>query len=85
MQPNILIKLVDVKKQFKNKEVLHQINFILEKGQLHGLIGPNGSGKTTMIKSLLNVLNINHGEVYIAEQIKGKLAMFRKWLILKKD
>ena len=41
------------------------INFILPKGYIMGLIGPNGSGKTTTIKLILNMLKRNDGEVKI--------------------
>lgn len=43
----------------------HNINFTLPKGYIMGLIGPNGSGKTTTIKLILNMLKRNGGEVKI--------------------
>ena len=44
---------------------LHNINFTLPKGYIMGLIGPNGSGKTTTIKLILNMLGRNSGEIKI--------------------
>ena len=44
---------------------LHNISFTLPKGYIMGLIGPNGSGKTTTIKLILNMLGRNSGEIKI--------------------
>ena len=44
---------------------LHNITFTLPKGYIMGLIGPNGSGKTTTIKLILNMLKRNGGEIKI--------------------
>ena len=44
---------------------LHDITFSLPKGYIMGLIGPNGSGKTTTIKLILNMLKRSSGEIKI--------------------
>lgn len=44
---------------------LHNISFTLPKGYIMGLIGPNGSGKTTTIKLILNMLKRSGGEIKI--------------------
>ena len=44
---------------------LHNISFTLPKGYIMGLIGPNGSGKTTTIKLNLKMLKRNSGEIKI--------------------
>ena len=44
---------------------LHNISFTLPKGYIMGLIGPNGSGKTTTIKLILKMLKRNGGEIKI--------------------
>ena len=44
---------------------LQNISFTLPKGYIMGLIGPNGSGKTTTIKLILNMLKRDNGEVKI--------------------
>ena len=51
-------------KHFKNFE-LRDISFSLPKGYIMGLIGPNGSGKTTTIKLILNMMKRESGEVRI--------------------
>lgn len=51
-------------KTFENFQ-LQDISFSLPKGYIMGLVGPNGSGKTTTIKLILNMLKRDNGEVKI--------------------
>lgn len=44
---------------------LNDINFTIPKGYIMGLIGPNGSGKTTTIKCILNMVKKNSGSIQI--------------------
>lgn len=60
--------LIECKKLCKNygaKKVLKNINLNIEKGKIVGLLGPNGSGKTTFIKLLNDLLAPTSGEVLI--------------------
>ncbi len=44
---------------------LKNVNLSLQKGMIMGLIGENGAGKSTTIKSILNIINIDSGEIKI--------------------
>lgn len=60
--------LIECKKLCKNygaKKVLKNITLNIEKGKIVGLLGPNGSGKTTFIKLLNDLLVPTSGEVLI--------------------
>lgn len=59
------IELKDVSVSFGNTEVLKDVSVQLEKGAFLGIIGPNGGGKTTLIKVLLGLLSPDKGEVRI--------------------
>lgn len=39
----------NISKQYKKKEVLHDINLTIEQGKIYGLVGRNGAGKTTLL------------------------------------
>ena len=61
---NNYLEVKNLSKSFDNFR-LHDISFTLPKGYIMGLIGPNGSGKTTTIKLILNMLKRTDGEVKI--------------------
>ena len=52
---NDYLEVRNLSKSFEGFQ-LHDITFTLPKGYIMGLIGPNGSGKTTTIKLILNML-----------------------------
>ena len=58
------LEVSSLSKSFENFR-LQDISFSLPKGYIMGLIGPNGSGKTTTIKLILNMLKRDSGEVKI--------------------
>jgi spermidine/putrescine transport system ATP-binding protein len=47
-----IIKLIDIDKNFKNKQVLKGLNLSINKGDFVTLLGPSGSGKTTILRLL---------------------------------
>ncbi len=61
---NNILEVTDLSKSFSDFR-LDGINFSLPCGYIMGLIGPNGSGKTTTIKLILNMLRRNGGEIRI--------------------
>jgi len=48
-----------------NRVVLENINFCLSRGKFYTIIGPNGGGKTTLIKSILGLVKPVSGSIYI--------------------
>jgi ABC-2 type transport system ATP-binding protein len=51
--------------KFQDKEVLKQISFELKPGNIYGLLGLNGAGKTTIIRSIFNEITQYDGEIKI--------------------
>ncbi|EPB9414802.1 ABC transporter ATP-binding protein, partial [Clostridium perfringens] len=49
----------------KDKPILKNLNFSIKPGEIIGLIGPSGQGKTTLIKILLSLLDIDNGNIYL--------------------
>lgn len=57
-----MLEILNLAKSFKNHEVLKNISVSLEKG-VYGLLGANGAGKTTFIRCIVNLYNINEGTI----------------------
>ncbi len=65
---NIAIKVQNLTVAYNEKAVLENINYELPAGKLIGVIGANGSGKTTMLKAIMGLLPIKSGEVKIFDK-----------------
>jgi ATP-binding cassette subfamily F protein 3 len=65
-----LVDVVNLEKAFTGRSVLKGLSFDLQKGQKIGLVGPNGCGKTTLLKILAGVEHADHGSVTIAKTCK---------------
>lgn len=61
----MILELKNIEKSFGEKRVLTDISFKAESGKAFGLLGRNGSGKTTTIRILMNVFSSNAGKVLI--------------------
>jgi len=59
---DVIIRLEKVSKSYGDKQVLKNIDLTINKGTIMGLVGKNGAGKTTMIKSLLGLLKLDSGK-----------------------
>lgn len=55
----------NVNKNYGNKKVLKNINFSIPRGKIIGLLGKNGTGKTTLIKLINDLLTLDSGEILI--------------------
>jgi ABC-2 type transport system ATP-binding protein len=60
-----ILEVKNLNKHFGSKQILFDVSFDLEEGEILGFIGPNGAGKTTTIKLILGLQNIESGEVKI--------------------
>lgn len=60
-----ILKCENLNKYFGNKHVLKDVSFTINEGDILAFIGPNGSGKTTTIKSILGLQKMNSGSVWI--------------------
>lgn len=60
-----VLELKDVGFSYQNEPVLERINLKIEAGEYVGVIGPNGGGKTTLVKLLLGLLQPQSGKVLL--------------------
>ena len=64
----MILELKNIEKSFGEKKVLTGVSFKAEGGKAFGLLGRNGAGKTTSIRTLMDVFPANSGEVLINGQ-----------------
>lgn len=60
------IKVQNISKSYKNNVAVSNISFDVKEGELFGLIGPDGAGKTTLFRILTTVLLANEGSAAVA-------------------
>ena len=61
-----MIKIKNVSKSYKKgNKVVDQINLEVKDGEIFGFIGQNGAGKTTIIKMMTGILEIDEGDIFI--------------------
>lgn len=57
----VILEVNNLQKTFKDVNAVNGISFQVEKGEIYGILGPNGSGKTTTLGILLGILNATNG------------------------
>ena len=67
-----MITIENVNKKFKENNILQNINLSLEKGNIYGFVGSNGSGKTVLFKIIAGFLEPTEGTIKINNKIIGK-------------
>ena len=60
-----ILKCENLTKKIKNKVIVENVSFSINKGDIVGFLGPNGAGKTTIIKLILGLIKITEGKVFI--------------------
>lgn len=60
-----LLEVNKINKYFGKKQVLKDVSFSIDEGEILGFIGPNGAGKTTTIKLILGLQRIGSGNITI--------------------
>ena len=66
----LVVELEQVSHAFANKPIIDQLNLKIQRGDRIGLIGPNGVGKSTLLKILLGELKPNQGKVTIGTKME---------------
>lgn len=75
-----MIEFREVTKKYGSKTALNHINLEIERGEIFGIIGHNGAGKSTAIKCLTSIINPTSGEIIVDGQklSENRLAIKKK-------
>lgn len=60
-----ILEAKGISKSFYSLKALDRVDFEVEKGEIHALIGENGAGKSTLMKILLGIISMDEGEIFI--------------------
>jgi ABC-2 type transport system ATP-binding protein len=69
----IVLSIENIVKEFKGLNVLKGVSFKVKQGEIFGLVGLNGIGKTTLIKIILDLLRQDSGEIKLFGKINSNL------------
>lgn len=67
-----MLRIENLRKRYGSKDILIDLTYQFENEKIYGLIGRNGIGKTTMMKCISGLLNIDSGEVFTEQGNVGK-------------
>ena len=73
---SVMFECKGLTKRYGNKVALNHVDLSLESGRIVGLLGPNGSGKTTMLKLANGLLTPTDGGIFIdgkSQELKQRL------------
>ena len=68
----VVIKASEVSKSFHELKAVDGVNFEVRRGEIFGLVGPDGAGKTTTIRMLCGVMQADAGEMRVAGYDVGR-------------
>ncbi|AZR72047.1 hypothetical protein BBF96_00735 [Anoxybacter fermentans] len=80
-----IIKTNNLSKKFGDREVVKKLNLKIKKGEIYGLIGPNGAGRTTTILLLNGFYRPTNGSIYInnIDVTKDEISHKKNWFSVK--
>lgn len=68
----VTIKVDNAVKKFDKYTVLDHVNITCNKGEICGIVGRNGSGKTVLFKSICGFVKLNEGTITVNGKVMGK-------------
>ena len=67
-QKKNILKLQDISLSFQNRPILDNINFEINQGEIFGMLGPNGVGKSTIFNLITGLIKPNNGSIFIKDE-----------------
>ena len=80
---NTILKLDKISVKFGKKTILDSLNLNLNNGQILGLLGPNGVGKSTIFNLITGLISPDYGSIYINSEKVNKYPIYERTLKFK--
>jgi ABC-2 type transport system ATP-binding protein len=71
VRPMNAVELIGVMKSFGSAKAVDDVSLTVPRGVVYGFIGPNGSGKTTTLRMIVNILKPDHGEIRVLGETRS--------------
>lgn len=78
MNTSLKVQVTNVCKSFENNLVLQNINLDVNEGEIFGLLGPSGAGKTTLVKMIAGINNADSGTIRVLDVLMPNLSLLKK-------
>ena len=76
-----MIKIENLNFSYKrNKLVINNVSLNIEKGYIHGLLGKNGTGKTTLLKQIAGLLFPDSGKIEVSSFASSRHIRYRSYV-----
>ena len=73
---NSIIEFENISLSYGNRQILENINFKINEGQIFGMLGPNGVGKSTIFNLITGLINPGNGKIKIAGEDVNKYPVY---------
>lgn len=67
MKKEVVLKIENLHKSYGEKKIIDGLELSVERGDIYGFLGPNGSGKTTTIRMILGLISLDQGRITLNE------------------
>ena len=78
MEKEILLSVKNIKKSYGDKQILHDLSFDINKGEIVGLLGHNGAGKTTAFYTTIGLVRPDSGTILFQNNEITKLPIHKR-------
>lgn len=72
------IRAENLVKRYRGRNVVQDVGFEIEQGEIVGLLGPNGAGKTTTFYMVVGLIRPNKGQVFFDDKVVTRWPMFQR-------
>ena len=73
-----MLKAENLSKSYGNKQVVKNVSFNVQEGEVVGLLGPNGAGKTTSFYMIVGLIKANNGNVLLNDNNITNIPMYKR-------
>jgi len=73
-----ILEVKNIHKTYARREVVNDVSFTVNSGEIVGLLGPNGAGKTTCFYIVCGLVRSNEGEVFLNHKSIGHMPMHKR-------